>query len=162
MQLIVSCCHRIFNAAPVISHSLRDLSISLSQSSIIIVRARWRRNQANPRCGSPDADNNSYGQTDAVACGLHGVRYMAVNTVTISNKCYSPAASQPAGRQFRLLPRRCSCSWSDDFAGRRDTHSYLMRTVIHAYTHDAMRCIMAGSRSQWALMENIFFSARGF
>lgn len=77
---------------------------------------------------------------DAVAYGLHDVTYTAVNTVTISNKCYSPAASQPASqsarRYFRLLPR--SCSWSDDFANWRNTYSHLMRIVITARAQDAM------------------------
>lgn len=100
--------------------------------------------------------------TDAAACGFVAL-YTVVNTVTISNKCYSATASQPAsqsaGRQFQVTP---ASSWLDDFAGRRDTHSYLTRTKPSTCTHYGWRRSYISRRSQRALMENIFFLTRGF
>lgn len=71
---------------------LFDLSISSFNSSrtyariaeIGLIRGR------SPR----DAGNNA-ALTDAAACGLRAF-YTAVNTVTISNKCYSPVAGRPS------------------------------------------------------------------
>lgn len=129
MQLIVSC-YSHTSLMPYLNTRMRlishipDLSISLNLPSIL--RARWRRNQANPRRGSPDADSNRASTDAAVACGFTR-RYIhdRKHRYDFKQMLFS-SFQQSAGRS--VTPAMFVVKWLCGLA--RHAYSYLMRTII--------------------------------
>lgn len=148
---------------------LFNLSIFSFNASNSRMYVRCRRNWANPQLDRRTMRiiTQPWQTQWPAVCGiLHGCKHRYDFKQMLFSG--SRPAGQPADWRFRAYSP--ACSWSDNFAGRRDTHSCLTRTAIDTHAR-TMRCVAVHAfysippgqrptRSQWALMENIFLRSR--